>query len=150
MCSVKLLVFALLLCSAVLTPITHAQGDDPPSPVGLDPVLRFTHLSTGDGLANARVEVALHRHLDIRFVYETPTLEAAVSVSLEDLRAAVETLPAAWAGELYNVLVALDYEQMLSLIEAVHPQAPHLSARLAQWVRDFEYDKLMTLIASQD
>ncbi|MCP4544066.1 MAG: response regulator [Chloroflexi bacterium] len=91
----------------------------------------------------------LHRHLGVRFIYEaiTPTHKAAASVSLENLRAAVETLPAAWAADLYEAAVVLEPEQMLALIEAVRPQASHLSDTLAQWVRDFEYDKLIALIA---
>ncbi|MEE8390782.1 MAG: response regulator, partial [Anaerolineae bacterium] len=94
---------------------------------------------------------ALHRHLDVRFIYEavTPAPDAAASVSLEELRTTVETLPAAWATDLYQAAVALEPEQVLALIEAVRPQAPHLADTLAQWVRDFEYDKLMTLIAPE-
>ena len=93
----------------------------------------------------------LHRHLGVRFIYEavTPPSDAAASVSLEELRAAVETLPAAWATDLYQAVVALNNDQMLTLIEAVRPQAPHLADTLAQWVHDFEYDKLMVLIASE-
>ncbi|MCP4544064.1 MAG: PAS domain S-box protein [Chloroflexi bacterium] len=91
----------------------------------------------------------LHHHLGVRFIYEavTPTPDAAASVSQEDLRAAVEVLPATWATDLHQATVALDVEQMLTLIKAVHPQAPHLANTLAQWVRDFEYEKLMALTA---
>jgi CheY-like chemotaxis protein len=94
---------------------------------------------------------ALHRHLGVRFIYEivTPALEAAASVSPEDLRAAVETLPAAWATDLYQATVALDVDQMLALIETVRSQAPRLSDTLAQWVHNFEYDRLMALIAPE-
>jgi signal transduction histidine kinase/DNA-binding response OmpR family regulator len=95
---------------------------------------------------------ALHRHLDVRFIYETvtpPAPEAATSVSPEELRADVEKLPAAWATDLYQATVALDINQILALIEAVRPQAPHLADTLAQWAHDFEYEKLMALIAPE-
>jgi CheY-like chemotaxis protein len=94
---------------------------------------------------------ALHRHLGVRFIYEavTPAPDAAVSVSPEDLRADVETLPAAWATDLYQAVVALDVDQMLALIVAARPQAPHLADTLAQWVRNFEYKKLLALIAPE-
>jgi CheY-like chemotaxis protein len=94
----------------------------------------------------------LHRFLGVRFIYETvtPAPDEAASVSLEALRAAVATLPAAWAADLYQATVALAPEQMMTLIEAVRPQAPHLSDTLSQWVREFEYDKLMALIASEE
>jgi signal transduction histidine kinase/DNA-binding NarL/FixJ family response regulator len=93
----------------------------------------------------------LHRHLDVRFIYEavTPAPEAAASVSPEELRAAVEKLPAAWATDLHQATVALDIDQILALIEAVRPQAPHLADTLAQWTHDFEYEKLMALIAPE-
>ncbi len=87
----------------------------------------------------------------MRFIYETITLapEVAASVSLEDLRAAVETLPAAWATDLYQAVVALNSDQMLALIETVRPQAPHLADTLTQWAHDFEYDELMALVAPE-
>ncbi len=93
----------------------------------------------------------LHRHLDVRFIYEviTPVPEAAASVSPEELRAAVETLPAAWAADLHQVIVTLDINQILALIEAVRPQAPYLSDTLTQWAHDFEYEKMMALVAPE-
>jgi len=93
----------------------------------------------------------LHRHLGVRFIYETitPAPEAVASISPEDLRAAVETLPAAWATDLYRATIALDIDQMLALIEAIRPQAPYLSDTLAQWIRDFEYEKMTALIAPE-
>jgi CheY-like chemotaxis protein len=94
---------------------------------------------------------ALHRHLGVRFIYETitPAPAVAASVSLEDLYAAVETLPAEWAADLYQAAVALDPEQMLALIKAVRPRVSHLSDTLSQWVRDFEYEKLIALVAPE-
>jgi hypothetical protein len=70
-------------------------------------------------------------------------------VSLEDLRAAVETLPAAWATDLYQAVVVLDADRIRELVEAVRPQAPDLTDTLARWVRDFEYGKLMDLVAPE-
>jgi predicted ATPase/signal transduction histidine kinase/CheY-like chemotaxis protein len=93
----------------------------------------------------------LHRHLGVRFIYETvtPTPETTAVVSLEDLRAVVETLPAAWVADLYQAAVALDNDQMLALIEAVRPQVPHLSDTLAGWVHGFEYERLIALVAPE-
>jgi signal transduction histidine kinase/DNA-binding response OmpR family regulator len=93
----------------------------------------------------------LHNHLGVRFIYErvTSASEAAASVPLEDLRAIVETLPAAWATDLYQAVVALSNNQMLTLIESIRPQAPHLADTLAEWVHNFEYRKLMALVAPE-
>jgi CheY-like chemotaxis protein len=93
----------------------------------------------------------LHRHLGVCFIYEAvmPAPEVAVGVSLEDLRAAVEALPAAWAVDLHQAAVTLDNDQMIALIEAVRPQAPHLANTLTQWVHNFEYKKLITLMEEE-
>jgi len=94
---------------------------------------------------------ALHRHLGVRFIYETVTSapEAVASVSMVDLTTTVEALPAAWAADLYQAAVILDADRMLALIETVRPQVPHLADTLAQWVRDFEYEKLIALITPE-
>jgi signal transduction histidine kinase/FixJ family two-component response regulator len=91
----------------------------------------------------------LHRHLGVRFLYETvsSTSEAAERMSLGDLHAAIETLPAAWVADLYQAAIALDTDRMLALIETVRSQAPYVADTLAGWVRAFEYQRLMTLIA---
>ncbi len=91
----------------------------------------------------------LRRHLGVRCIYEPSKLasEGAAQASMEELRATVETLPASWAADLYEAIIALNNEQMLAHIDAVRSQAPHLSDTLAQWVRNFEYDKLMLLVA---
>ena len=88
----------------------------------------------------------LYRHLGVRFIYAS---DAPASVSPENLRNAVEALPTAWAADLYHAAVALDADKMLALIESVRPQAPHLSDTLAQWVRAFEYERLMALVGPE-
>jgi PAS domain S-box-containing protein len=94
----------------------------------------------------------LHRHLGVRFIYEpdTPATrgsdDAAAGVSQQELRTAVADLSAKWVDDLYHAAVALDADQMHTLIEAIRPQAPHLADRLAQWVHDFEYDRVIALI----
>ena len=79
----------------------------------------------------------------------TPPPDTAARVSPEDLSADVEALPATWVTDLHQAVVALNNDQMLALIEAVRTQAPHLADTFTQWARDFEYDKLMTLIAPE-
>jgi len=88
----------------------------------------------------------LYRHLGVRFIYETAPSTGGADVLVEDLRAAVEALPATWAADLYQATVALDVERMLALAETVRSQAPRLSDTLVQWVREFEYERLMALI----
>jgi hypothetical protein len=52
-------------------------------------------------------------------------------------------------GRRPDAAVVLDADRMLSLIKAIRPQAPHLADTLAQWVRDFEYEKLVALVAPE-
>jgi len=94
---------------------------------------------------------ALQRHLGVRFVYNTatPTPGTSAGMSLKELRAQVKALPDKWATNLYQAAVALNAEQMLELIESVRPQAPDLADTLAQWVRDYEYERLLTLVSPE-
>jgi CheY-like chemotaxis protein len=93
----------------------------------------------------------LYVHLGVRFIYETvtPAFDEAAIVSLPELRAAIETLPAAWAADLYQAIATLDINQILELIETVRQQAPDLADTLAQWAHDFDYEKMMTLISPE-
>jgi len=90
---------------------------------------------------------ALHRHLGLRFIYETTTPAPKVTehVPSQDLRAAIERLPTDRVADLRQSAVALDVERTLVLIEDIRPQEPHLADTLAEWVNDFEFDKLLAL-----
>jgi len=94
----------------------------------------------------------LHRHLGVRFRYETASAapEVMPNVALSDLRAAVDTLPPTWTTDLYQAAVALDIELMLALVETARPQVPMLAEVLESWIRDFEYEKLLDLVSSED
>ncbi len=90
---------------------------------------------------------ALQRHLGLRFIYEATIPEPQVREHLlsDDLRTAIEVLPAEWVAELRKSAVALDVERVLGLVEVIRPQDPHLADTLAEWVNDFEFDKLLDL-----
>ena len=94
---------------------------------------------------------ALHRHLGLRFVLEDIPLETPVvnQISPEDLREAAKKLPTSWAADLHQSAIALDIEGMLAHIESVRSRAPQLADTLTQWVHDFEYEKLMELVAPE-
>jgi len=94
---------------------------------------------------------ALHRHLGLRFIYETtmPASQVTERVHSQDLRAAIERLSTDWVVDLRRLAVALDVEGTLALIEAIRSQEPHLANTLAEWVTDFEFDKLLALTMPQ-
>ncbi len=94
----------------------------------------------------------LHQHLGIRFIYE---VESATAVARDDpvscsswdaLQATVAKMPKPWTHDLYEAAAALDADQMLALIEAVHSQAPEVADTLTRWVHDYEYDKIIALL----
>jgi len=94
---------------------------------------------------------ALHRHLGLRFIYETttPAPQIAEPVKSEDLRTAIERLPTDRVADLRQSAVALDVEKTLVLVEEIRLQEPHLADTLVEWVNDFEFDKLLALIMSE-
>jgi len=94
---------------------------------------------------------ALHRHLGLRFIYETstPAPQETERMPSQDMRAAIERLPVEWVAELRQAAIALDVERTLILVEVIRPRESHLADTLAAWVGDFEFDKLLALIPSQ-
>jgi len=90
---------------------------------------------------------ALHRHLGLRFIYETPTPATQVMehVPTQDLRAAIDGLPTDRVADLHRAAVALDVERTLALIEEIRALEPHLADTLAEWVTNFEFDRLLAL-----
>jgi len=91
---------------------------------------------------------ALHRHLGLRFIYETTTPEQQVTEHAQshNLQDAIERLPIAWVTDLRQSVVALDVEKMLALVEIIHSQEPHLADTLTKWVHNFEYEKVLALV----
>jgi len=90
---------------------------------------------------------ALHRHLGLRFIYETPTPATQVMehVPTQDLRAAIDGLPTDRVADLHRAAVALDVARTLALIEDIRSLEPHLADTLAEWVTNFEFDRLLAL-----
>ena len=43
-------------------------------------------------------------------------------------------------------MTRLDAEQMLQQVEQLRPLSPEAAQTLAQWIKLFEYEKIMTLI----
>jgi CheY-like chemotaxis protein len=95
----------------------------------------------------------LHRHLGMRFIYEErmttpPQVEVKDGPRADDVQALLTKLPQAWADELCQAASALDADRMLAIIDTARPRAPQLADRLAQWVDNFEYDRIIALLTS--
>lgn len=100
----------------------------------------------------------LAKHLGVRFIYETPedgahagqTATGTVddATTLDGLRAALATLPAAWVADLRQATITLDAARLLALAADIRSQAPRLADTLSQWVHNFDYEKIIQLTAS--
>jgi signal transduction histidine kinase/DNA-binding NarL/FixJ family response regulator len=92
----------------------------------------------------------LAQYLGVRFTYAEP--EAVSQATVEDetafapaLQALLPALPPTWAADLHQAVTQLDADQMLAVIELLRPHAPQLADRLSLWVRNFDYEKVLTL-----
>jgi len=88
----------------------------------------------------------LTRHLGVRFTYEEEEAVAAVSETpTAELSAAFHVQPDAWRNDFQQALIELDGNQMLALVTQIQASAPSLADVIRQWLRDFEYEKIMQI-----
>jgi len=98
---------------------------------------------------------ALTKHLGLSFIYEAAEVEAeGESAAVEDdmlskeaLQVFLATLPAEWMSMLHQATQQLDAEQMLACVAQIRPEHPRVADTLAQWIKDFEYERIMQLTA---
>ena len=102
----------------------------------------------------------LTRHLGVQFLYETAETGDVVAAqsraaamddtaTLTALRAALQALPPEWQADLHQAAVTLDAGRIAAFIDDIRPHAPRLAATLAQWVHDFDYEKIIQLTEQQ-
>ncbi len=97
----------------------------------------------------------LTKHLGIRFIYEADAGDAAdktvaaeeSTLSTEAIHAILDTLPAEWTTALNQATQQLDADQMLACVAQIRPEHPRLADTLAQWIKDFEYERIMAVLA---
>jgi hypothetical protein len=97
----------------------------------------------------------LHKHLGVRFLYEThgegvasaiadgPQDPAAVPSELVDALAA---LPADWLADLREATVQADWDRILRWIDRIRGQNGPLADGLTDLANDFQYREMMKLI----
>jgi CheY-like chemotaxis protein len=97
----------------------------------------------------AAIFEVLSRHLGIRFVYADETAIAALpekEVSIETLKVQAQNLPAEWRIDIQQAALVGDVERLNTLVAQVRDQFPALARHLAQYVYNFEYNKIRQLI----
>jgi len=92
----------------------------------------------------------LAKHLGVCFVLEEMGGRDRVGedrqVTYEMLARDVAGLPAGWVSDLQKATVRADLSLMLTLIDQIREQDPVLADALADLARDFQYQKLLTLL----
>ncbi len=92
----------------------------------------------------------LTRHLGVRFTYEEEEADAVVSETpTAELSAAFHAQPDDWRSDFRQALIELDGNQMAALVAQIQASAPALADAMRQWLRDFEYEKIMQVSGNE-
>lgn len=92
---------------------------------------------------------ALVEHLQIKFIYEnTPTAKLSDVRSELPINASIDltTVPVAWLKDMQQALTQGEIQWLRTLAKQIHPQAPILSERIQELIKNFELDELSKLI----
>ncbi|MGK7924269.1 MAG: response regulator, partial [Spirulina sp.] len=92
----------------------------------------------------------LSKHLGVRYIYEekqpTAPKPAVSTLSEEEARTALATLPETWRNRLQEATNRLDDESILKLIEEIEPQHPQLAQTLTDLTKKLRFDAIFNLM----
>ena len=102
----------------------------------------------------------LAKHLGVRFVYQEIEIEdrrrgtpgeplqdaPALAVRRPELVERLAALPADWVTDLQQATILGDLDSILTLIDQIRGQDATLAKALANLARDFDHDRILTLI----
>ena len=96
----------------------------------------------------------MNQHLGVRYVYENPT-QPDVSLTQDEeqnvLTAdALAALPIEWLASLKQAIINIDLNLADTLIEQLRPEHTALANALNSYIENFEYKKILNLIAKSD
>jgi nitrogen-specific signal transduction histidine kinase/CheY-like chemotaxis protein len=92
---------------------------------------------------------AMHKYLNIQFVYEETKEEIGDSQAKTDrqkLKSEMAALPADWQADFQEATIALDTELMATHIDQIRHQNESLANALTEMADNFEYDRILALI----
>jgi len=99
----------------------------------------------------------LTEYLGVRFVYDTPPQTEMKDIPDQERDAqtvaALDALPADMVSDLEQAILNIDLDRAAAIIEQIRAQDARLADTLQQYVDDFEYERIITLIqdaASQE
>ncbi|MDM8555944.1 response regulator [Desulfococcaceae bacterium HSG7] len=92
----------------------------------------------------------IHRHLGVRFVYETPPRTEVKEIPVQEQDAltvaALAALPADMVSDLEQALLNIELERAVTIIERIRALDARLADTLQQYIYDFEYERIVRLI----
>jgi signal transduction histidine kinase/CheY-like chemotaxis protein len=96
----------------------------------------------------------MNKHLGVRYVYENPTQPDASLTKDEEqdvlTATALAALPVEWLASLKQAIINIDLNLADTLIEQIHAEHPTLANALNRCIENFEYRKILNLIAESD
>src|SRR5919199_1295702 len=94
----------------------------------------------------------MHKHIGVRFVYEDPTPTDASRIKDKEpdalITAALAELPGEWLANLEQAILNVDLKLIFALIEQIRPGNAELANALKDYINNFEYDKILSLITT--
>ncbi|HOT93297.1 MAG TPA: PAS domain S-box protein [Anaerolineae bacterium] len=101
----------------------------------------------------AEVFESLERHLHVEYIYAEPTeAERAPATAVTPVvltPQALTVLSPAWMKRLRNAAMRARSDLSLALIEEIAPEHPDIAAALTQYVDEFQFDKIIALLATE-
>jgi signal transduction histidine kinase/CheY-like chemotaxis protein len=92
----------------------------------------------------------MHKHIGVSFVYEDPTPRDASRIKDREpdalITAALAELPGEWFANLEQAILNVDLKLIFALIEQIRPGNAELANALKDYINNFEYDKILSLI----
>ncbi|WP_448570899.1 ATP-binding protein [Trichothermofontia sp.] len=90
----------------------------------------------------------LEQHLGAKFIYaESATVETEASGLVIDLPIdSLDMMPSAWIATVYEAASQADHKTLLRLIQDIPDEKAHVYQTLQNWITNFRFDKLVTLI----
>jgi CheY-like chemotaxis protein len=92
----------------------------------------------------------LEKHLGVQFVYRSPLPAAVPQEETRNMAAATpvdfSVLPPDWLREFSQMVKKERSNQLLKMIDQIRPDHSDLAHRLAEFVLNYQYDKLIPLI----
>jgi hypothetical protein len=96
----------------------------------------------------------MNKHIGVRYVYEDPNQrDSSITDSREHnvlTPAAIAALPVEWLASLEQAILDVNLKLTFTLIEQIRSRDAELANALKSCMDNFEYDKILSLIAESE